>query len=149
MIRLPVNSAIITSPYGYRTDPITGKAGVFHDGVDYISKDGDRTVYSISNGAVTYIFNKYNPTERWDLTKESAAGNYLIYSIIFDGGLYYIKPLHFEKINDFKVGDKLTIGENLGEYGDVGYSAGAHTHLYCYNEFWKKIDPSFLFKGLL
>jgi hypothetical protein len=57
--------------------------------------------------------------------------------------------LHFEKINNFKLGDEIKESDPLGEYGDVGYSAGAHTHIYCFNNLWKKIDPSFLFEGLL
>jgi murein DD-endopeptidase len=148
-MRLPVNNAIVTSPFGYRTDPITGKAGVFHDGIDFISKTGDKSIFAIADGVITYIFNNYNPLERWDLSKESAAGNYLIYSIVFNGKQYFIKSLHFQNIGNFKVGDNISEGEKLSEYGDVGYSAGAHTHLYCYNSLWQVIDPSFLFTGLI
>lgn len=145
----PVKDAIITSPFGYRTDPITGKPGSFHDGIDLISKTGDKTIKAIADGVITYIFNKYNELERWDLSKESAAGNYLIYTITFKGNRYFIKPLHFEKINSFNLGDEIKEGLPLGEYGDVGYSRGAHTHIYCYNNLWKLVDPTFLFEGLI
>jgi murein DD-endopeptidase MepM/ murein hydrolase activator NlpD len=148
-MKTPVNNAIITSPFGYRKDPITGALNSFHDGIDFISKSGDKSILAIADGVVTYIFNKYNPLERWDLSKESAAGNYLIYSIAFQGKQYFIKPLHFQKIGNLKAGDNITEGENLGEYGDVGYSAGAHTHIYCYNSLWQILDPTFLFEKLL
>ncbi len=143
----PVRNPKVTSPYGYRTDPITGKAGVFHDGIDFISESDDKSIFAIHDGIVGYIFNKYNYLERWDLSKESAAGNYLVYSILLNNKIFYIKPLHFDKINNYKIGDKIHEGDILGEYGNVGYSSGAHTHLYCYNESWKVINPDIVLRS--
>lgn len=48
--RLPLNQIALTSPFGYRTHPVTGEQNKFHSGVDLASSRD--TVFSILHGVV-------------------------------------------------------------------------------------------------
>ena len=53
-MRPPVNDLKITSPYGPR---VLQRKSQFHDGIDFVSNDGDTRVFSIADGVVCQ--NKY------------------------------------------------------------------------------------------
>ncbi|MDN6719957.1 MAG: M23 family metallopeptidase, partial [Bifidobacterium mongoliense] len=48
---LPEGTWVMTSPFGYRTDPITG-ARTLHEGTDYAAPDGT-PIYAVADGIVT------------------------------------------------------------------------------------------------
>ena len=133
-----VRNAKITSDYGVERVLPDGKKQV-HDGIDFISLKGDRTVYSITNGFVAYDFDDYCHMRRYE--KPNTGGNMVIVTSVIKGVTYHIRYLHLVKNNVVK-GQMVYDGMPIGEYGDVGYSFGAHLHLDIYNSTWtKKINP--------
>lgn len=115
-------SGPITSPFGYREDPINDKKG-FHAGVDMKGKRGEKIV-ATADGTVIQANNN---------------------------GLYgrYVKIKHgngfttsFSHLQAFKVkkGDKVKRGQVIGLVGSSGRSTGAHLHYeLCLNG--KPINP--------
>jgi murein DD-endopeptidase MepM/ murein hydrolase activator NlpD len=138
MIHLPVKGFTITSPYGQRN--LNG-VWQFHDGVDCIGNID--AVCAIADGLCIYDFDHYVEAARWDLTSESAAGNYIILQHLIDGQIYFSKYVHLAK-NVVSVGNHVKCGDMIGNYADVGYSFGAHLHLSVYNSAWQTIDPMIL-----
>ncbi|CAM2979692.1 M23 family metallopeptidase [Paenibacillus sediminis] len=106
----PTISKRITSSFGYRTDPFTGRAA-FHAGVDIAGDTGD-PVYAAGAGKVIAA------------EKSSSRGNYII--ILHPGGLetWY---MHLDGMN-VNVGENVLKGEKIGRLGDTGRSTGAHLH---------------------
>ena len=104
----------VTSPRGYRTDPISGEKGIYHKGIDLVGLD-DKTVYSVSDGTVKTAY------------QANGAGYYVIVTMADGRRIFY---MHLKK-DSFKVktGDKVVKGQALGIMGSTGYSTGAHTHL--------------------
>lgn len=102
----------ITSKYGYRNHPITGKRHL-HSGVDYRSKTGD-TVIATADGVVSY--SSYN--------KKSGFGN-LVTLVHADG--FKTRYGHLSQ-RSVKVGDVVRKGQKIGEVGSTGRSSGPHLH---------------------
>ncbi len=133
----PVKSPKITSPYGYRT--LNGKKQ-FHDGIDFVSRDADASVFSIGSGLVTYDKDDYIHLKRW-VSRKDSAGNYVIIKTRIGDNLYYVRYLHLKE-NHIAINETVEDGQKIGEYADVGYSFGAHLHLDMYTMDWHKIDPT-------
>lgn len=119
----PLVKGRITSHFGYRTDPITGKKGSFHSGTDIGGNKEGTSVYSIANGTVGKI-----------IRKSSCGGNQVYVHHIINGKKYTSAYLHLLSIK-VKVGDKVS---NTTVVGTVGggrqttwdnCSTGAHLHL--------------------
>jgi murein DD-endopeptidase MepM/ murein hydrolase activator NlpD len=137
----------ITSPYGNRNSPITGKQE-FHPGIDIVSDSGEKTLFAIADGVIVDDKDDYNDANRWNIKGKDTVGNRFVYRSIINGKIIYITYYHTAK-NNVSVGDKIKKGQIIGEYGDVGYSKGAHVHLQAwdkegYEHTGKTIDPSFL-----
>ena len=104
----------VTSPRGTRTDPITGKKGTYHKGLDLVGID-DTTVYSISAGVVRTAY------------EAGGAGYYIVVTMDDGRRVYY---MHLKKGSYFvKNGQRVAKGQALGIMGSTGNSTGAHTHL--------------------
>lgn len=118
----PTPSKRLTSNFGYRTDPFTGKAA-FHAGIDISGKIGD-PVYAAGAGQVVTT------------DKDSSHGKYII--IKHPDGLesWY---LHLSEIK-VSEGDIVTQGQNIGSVGNTGRSTGAHLHFEIVKQN-KPIDP--------
>ena len=142
---LPVRFAKITSEYGkLRTLP-DGKTGV-HDGIDFISTSDSKLVFSICDGFVVYDFDDYCHLKRYE--KPNTGGNMVIVTAVVNNKTYHIRYLHLIK-NFVTKGQRVAEGTILGEYGDVGYSFGAHLHLDVYTYDWKsKVNPYEVFPFL-
>lgn len=93
--RRPLTSGRITSAFGYRTHPITGKVNSFHSGTDIGVAEGSK-VYSTANGTVSRIVNK-----------SSCGGNIIYIQHVIDGKKYTTAYMHLLKMY-VKVGDKVT-----------------------------------------
>lgn len=106
----PTPSRRITSSFGYRTDPFTGKSA-FHAGIDIGGNVGD-PVYAAAAGKVTTV------------QKDGSRGNYII--IQHPGGLetWY---MHLSSAA-VKVGDTVLKGGTIGRLGNTGRSTGPHLH---------------------
>lgn len=132
-----INNIKITSPYGMRT--LNGKRQ-FHGGIDFISANNDRRVYSIGGGVCCFDFDDYEDRKRWNDVKHSG-GNYTIITTKIGGIQYYVKYLHLVE-NYISKGQIIKADDLIGKYADVGYSFGAHLHLNIYNSSWEPIDPT-------
>lgn len=130
----------ITSYFGSRTDPITGQKGAFHPGIDFVSDV--RTIVAPCDMKPVYrFFERYNPNERYDLTKESAAGKYMV--AIVPGTDYALRFLHCDEIF-FHSEPIIRKGEPIGIYGSTGYATGPHLHFETMLK-WQHVDPNQFF----
>lgn len=111
----------ITSPYGYRQDPFTGKQK-FHSGVD-LSANGDN-VYSMTHGTIKKIGFEKN-----------GYGNY----ITIESGDFEFIYAHLKTTIGSR-GDIVKAGDEIGISGNTGRSTGEHLHLTIKNK-CKTIDP--------
>lgn len=108
--------SVVTSEYGYRTDPVTGKKGSFHAGTD-IAFPAGTPICAVREGTVI-------------------AANYYTtgygYHIIIDHGNGY-KTLygHCSKLL-VNVGDRVTKGQAIAKVGSTGKSTGPHLHINVY-----------------
>lgn len=107
----------ISSPYGYRTDPLT-KDTVFHGGIDLVGIDSKKII-APCDGIVavsTIITDEYNRTSEW--------GNYI--RIDTDDG-YNVYMCHLAE-RYAKVGDSVKTGDEIALEGSTGRSTGSHCH---------------------
>ncbi|WP_245831980.1 M23 family metallopeptidase [Solemya velesiana gill symbiont] len=106
----PVKKGWISSRYGYRKDPFTGK-NAFHHGVDIAGKK-DSDVFAVASGVVTFA-------------GEQSGYGYLVEIRHADG--YATKYGHNSKIF-VEAGDLVTKGQVIGSLGSTGRSTGPHVH---------------------
>ena len=110
-ITYPLKSIKVTSPYGYRRDPITGKQS-WHNGLDLRAKN--EPAYSMMEGIVEKI--GYN----------SRSGNY----VTLKHGNYHVSYCHLSSVIVGK-GERVFSGTIVGVTGNTGRSTGCHLHLTC------------------
>jgi hypothetical protein len=106
----PVGKGWISSPYGWRKDPFTGKKA-FHRGVDVAGKK-DSELFAVAAGIVI------------SASRKSGYG-YLAEIRHADG--YTTKYAHSSKLF-VKVGDLVNKGNVIGLMGSSGRSTGPHVH---------------------
>lgn len=102
----------ITSPFGYRINPITGKKEL-HEGVDYGTNGLCIPIYPILDGKVLSCGT--------DIT--GAKFVYVLFTSIKMVGLYY----HLSSIN-VKKGEVVNTNTILGKTGKSGKATGIHLH---------------------
>lgn len=106
----PITKGWISSYYGMRNDPFTGKRE-HHDGVDFAGKE-DSKVAAVASGVVTWASDRYG------------YGNLVE---INHGNGYITRYGHNKKIL-VKLGDKVEKGGELALMGSTGRSTGPHVH---------------------
>ncbi len=108
---LPVRQGKISSLYGFRIDPRSGRRQ-FHHGVDYSGKQGSK-VLALADGVVTY---------------SGANGGYgnLVELEHADG--YRTRYAHNET-NLVRVGNYVSKGQEIATMGSTGRSTGTHVHV--------------------
>lgn len=106
----PTGSRVITSSFGYRTDPFKG-VSAYHSGIDIAGSIGD-PVYAAMGGTVT------------SADQMGARGKYIV--IKHDNGL----ETWYMHLNSMKVspGEQIGKGEQIGTLGNTGRSTGPHLH---------------------
>ena len=112
-----IQEAKVTSDFGWRTHPITGKKS-HHDGVDLISGTGNRNLFGIEDGYVQLtVTNQSNA--------KSGYGNriWIRYPRIDRSVMY----AHCEKILK-KKGDTMKKGDIVAIEGKTGAATGVHLH---------------------
>ena len=124
-ITYPLKSIKVTSPYGYRRDPITGKQS-WHNGLDLRAKN--EPAYSMMEGIVEKI------------GYDSRSGNY----VTLKHGNYYVSYCHLSSVIVGK-GERIFSGTIVGVTGNTGRSTGWHLHLTCKKD-GKSVNPISLFK---
>lgn len=124
-ITYPLKSIKVTSPYGYRRDPFTGKQS-WHNGLDLRAKN--EPAYAMMDGIVEKI------------GYDNRSGNY----VTLRHGNFYISYCHLSSIIVRK-GEYVYPGIIVGVTGDTGRSTGSHLHLTCKKD-GKSINPTILLK---
>lgn len=121
----PLKQYDVTSSFGYRTSPISGKTGV-HTGIDLAAGYGS-SIYAFAEGTVA------------DAAYDNSYG-------------YYVKLLHEDNFVTIyahcsslcvEAGDKVETGEKIALVGSTGDSTGNHLHF----EMRKdniRIDPKYV-----
>jgi murein DD-endopeptidase MepM/ murein hydrolase activator NlpD len=110
------HTAVVTSPYGPRINPITKKPE-FHTGADFHEPAGQQYYASFNGGVV-----------QKQQSSQAVAGNQVI--VRYDVGGHKIDIIldHLVKAN-VKVGQVVNKGDVLGISGSKGRSTGPHAHV--------------------
>lgn len=120
----------IASPFGYRVDPITGEAHVWHGGVDLVGND--RNVRAAVGGTVLRSRIVEDPADR-----TSEWGNYV--SVVgADGRICYYCHLAQRAV---EAGARVDEGQILGIEGTTGRSTGIHLHFEVRDQLGVQLDP--------
>ena len=107
----PLKSIKVTSPYGYRRDPFTGKLS-WHNGLDLRAKN--EPAYAMMDGIVEKI------------GYDNRSGNY----VTLKHGNYHVSYCHLSSVIVGK-GERVFSGTIVGVTGNTGRSTGCHLHLTC------------------
>ncbi len=106
----PVDVGWISSPFGWRIDPLTGRPE-FHEGIDFAAPMGT-PIHAVAAGVVTWAA----PMEGYGNMVE-----------INDGEGYSTLYAHSEKLL-VHVGETVKRGEVIALVGSTGWSTGPHVH---------------------
>ncbi len=118
----PIKKGWISSYFGYRTDPFTGRRAR-HEGIDLAGKKGS-DVIAVASGVVTWAGKRYG------------YGNLVE---INHGNGYVTRYGHNQSIL-VKVGDKVEKGQTIAKMGSTGRSTGPHVHFEVIRN-GRKVDP--------
>ena len=124
-ITYPLKSIKVTSPYGYRRDPFTGKLS-WHNGLDLRAKN--EPAYAMMDGIVEKV------------GYDNRSGNY----VTLRHGNYHVCYCHLSSIVVRK-GESVYPGIIVGVTGNTGRSTGSHLHLTCKKD-GKSFNPAILFE---
>lgn len=119
----PITKGWMSSRYGTRTDPFTGKQA-WHAGVDFAGKMGSEVV-SVASGVVTWASKRYG----YGLMVEVNHGNG-----------FKTRYAHSQSV-EVKVGDIVRKGQIIARMGSSGRSTGPHVHFEVYKN-GRTVDPS-------
>ena len=132
-------SGSISSPYGYRSSPISG-AGELHDGIDYAAACGT-PVYASNSGTA----------EALGSGSTGGYGNAVFIQHASASGLN--SPIsmyaHLQEAS-FSGTREVQKGDLIGYVGTTGMSTGCHLHFSIYNngtKYANSIDPGPLLSG--
>ena len=123
----------ITSPYGMRTDPITGVSRM-HNGTDYsFSGILGYPIRSIAAGTVTGV--SYSATGLGhNVTITHADGWRSVYG-------------HMREAPVVGTGAQVAAGQHVGNVGSTGHSTGPHLHLEIFQPNGQRTDPESVLAG--
>ncbi len=119
----PAEKGWISSYFGQRTDPFTGKPAI-HNGIDFAGKEGTNVI-AVAGGVVTWTGTKSGYGEMVEISHG-------------DG---FITRYAHNKQNLVVAGDVVRKGEPIGIMGSSGRSTGAHVHFEVYKH-GRPVDPS-------
>ncbi len=125
----PVKSGFISSFYGHRSDPITGRTAM-HEGIDFAGKQGTEVV-AVGDGVV------------------SRSGRHHGYGNLVEikhGGGYVTRYAH-NQANLVAVGDRVSQGQAIALMGSTGRSTGSHLHFEVLQN-GKNLDPGRFVRGI-
>lgn len=120
----PTFSVRISSKYGWRRNPVTGRRE-FHDAVDFAGKKGEN-IFATAEGVVTVV--KYHPVR----------GKYILMRHKEEYG-YETLYAHLDNLH-VRVGQKVAKGQVIGTMGRTGRTTGANLH-YCVILHNRKVNP--------
>ncbi|ERP31418.1 M23 family metallopeptidase [Chitinivibrio alkaliphilus] len=123
-VRYPLDRLHVSSPYGWRTHPITGRRS-FHNGIDYAIEHG-APVYAVAPGRVVVSgYDRYS-------------GNKIAIRHADGYTSYY---LHLSQKN-VRVGQSVHSRQVIGRVGSTGMSTGPHLHLGFRNPQGNWVNPN-------
>ena len=125
-LRMPVLGGRISSPYGYRKDPLTGK-GRFHGGIDYACELAT-TVHASAAGIVCFVGRRGGYGKCVEVRHRYGFSS--IYAHLSE---YYVSP-----------GESIPAGKVIGFVGTTGRSTGYHLH-YEVRKNGRVIKPLFIY----
>ncbi len=106
----PITKGWMSSFYGARNDPFTGKRH-FHKGIDFAGKMGSDVV-SVAAGVITWSGDRYGYGKMVEV----------------DHGNGYATRYAHNSENVVKLGDKINKGQLIAKMGSSGRSTGPHVH---------------------
>ncbi len=118
----------VTSPFGWRTHPVTGKRSSWHQGVD-IARPGNIPIYAAASGIVTRV------------GRLGTYGNVVMIVHIINGKTYETNYAHLHSY-DVIVGQKVDQGQRIGRMGTTGQSTGQHLHFEIHSGRWATGQPN-------
>lgn len=118
----PVDGGWMSSYYGRRTDPFTGKPAN-HKGVDFAGKSG-ASVFAVADGVVTWSSKRYGYGELVEINH---------------GNGYSTRYAHNSE-NLVTVGDEVKKGETVALMGKTGRATGPNLHFEVLHE-GKQVNP--------
>ena len=119
----PITKGYLSSRYGRRTDPFSGRVA-WHAGVDFAGKDGSDIV-AVAAGVVTWSAERYG------------YGNLVE---INHGNGFTTRYAHCKE-NLVKIGDVVKKGQLIALMGSSGRSTGPHVHFEVYKH-GRAVDPA-------
>jgi murein DD-endopeptidase MepM/ murein hydrolase activator NlpD len=119
----PVKKGYVSSTYGWRKDPISGKS-TMHKGLDFAGKPGSEIV-AVASGIVTWA------------GRDAGYGNLIEVS---HGDNYVTRYAHNKEIL-VHPGDVVRKGETIALMGSSGRATGSHVHYEVYKN-GRSVDPS-------
>lgn len=119
----PVEKGWISSRYGRRTDPFTGRA-TWHSGLDFAGKEGANVV-AVAAGVVT-------------MSEDRDGYGYMVE--INHGNGFTTRYAH-NKENRVELGDVVKKGQVVALLGSTGRSTGPHVHFEVYKN-GRPVDPA-------
>lgn len=119
---MPIKDGYITSPYGMRIDPFTGRES-FHPGIDIGAYRGEQ-VHAVAAGVVTYA------------GVRPGYGNVIE---IDHGDGYMTRYAHNSKLLAY-VGEHVHAGQVISDAGSTGRSTGPHVHFEVWHD-GKLVNP--------
>ena len=118
----PVESGWLSSGFGRRNDPFTGKLA-YHEGVDFAGKAGTGVI-AVASGVVTWSGERYGYGKMVEL----------------DHGNGYVTRYAHNKENSVDVGEVVEKGQVIARMGSSGRSTGPHVHYEVLRR-GKPVDP--------
>ncbi|MDH5736743.1 MAG: peptidoglycan DD-metalloendopeptidase family protein [Gammaproteobacteria bacterium] len=119
----PIIKGWMSSRFGKRVDPITGKPA-WHNGVDFAGKLGSDVV-TVASGVVVYAGERTNYGKMVEINH---------------GGGYTTRYGHHKELL-VKVGDVVKKGQPIGLMGSSGRSTGPHVHFEVFKN-GRVVDPA-------
>ncbi|MFA9380112.1 MAG: M23 family metallopeptidase [Acetanaerobacterium sp.] len=106
----PVEGGTLTSDFGYRKHPVTGKQD-FHTGIDIAAPRGTRIMAALSGRVIK-------------ISEDAIYGNVIV---LDHGAAFYTVYCHCERIVA-PLDAKVKSGETIALVGDTGVATGPHLH---------------------
>lgn len=108
---LPLEKSVLTSPFGMRISPISGK-WLMHKGIDMAAPTGTQ-IHACKAGTVTYA-----------VSMDPTYGNYII--VDHGKGMTSLYA-HMSEMLVSK-GERVSAGQTIGKVGSTGLATGPHLH---------------------
>lgn len=119
----PVANTWVSSDFGYRTDPFTGKTA-FHSGIDFSAREGSK-VTTVAAGVINWV------------GRHPEYGNL----VEVNHGAGYVTRYAHNKTNLVKLGDVVKKGQLIALSGSTGRSTAPHVHFEVYKN-GRVVDPA-------